>query len=144
MTDWEKLEHFKKAFGAWFEGKPGAESIDYRGSTLESRRWTAGKSDLDILVIGSGIPGDVKIEGILLIEELNSRFGLALHRVPLLHPTPLYIDSPGRRFLAQVAPTAQAFTDPIRSFMKTIPPPLTHEMWWQVVRQLPPGLQQFL
>ena len=50
--------------------------VEYFGSTENCRRWRKGKSDLDIFVYGDNIPLEVKVEGVLLVRDLNYELNL--------------------------------------------------------------------
>jgi predicted nucleotidyltransferase len=138
------IRMFKLLFEEKMLSQPGVEKISYLGSTEREFDWVPGESDLDILVYGSAIPGDVKRYGILLIRDLNFELNLRLEDVPLEHPTPAYIDSPARTMLTLFAPALRGFTEPIRQLFKKYPPPLTHREFWELVENLPPPLTQLL
>jgi hypothetical protein len=118
------------------------EEVRYLGSTEREFDWVPGESDLDMLVYGSAIPGEVERYGVLLIRDLNFELNLKLEDVPLKHPTPAYIDSPARTMLTLFAPSLRGFTKPIRQLFKKYPPLLTHRQFWEVVENLPSTLTQ--
>ena len=136
VTDGERIEAFKRRYEKEVAGFPNVQGLEFLGSCLESWRWRAGKSDLDIIVYGNGIQPSTKIECVLLIQRLNSELGLCLENVSVMHPTPFFIDSPLRRAARQAIPHMQEFTEPLRGFIKRFGTPLTYAGLWAAVHEM--------
>lgn len=95
--DREKFNKFKEIYGDGMLAREGMCQVLYLGTTRELkwqdgqlRVWEAGRADLGIKVCGHGvIPGEVKIDGVLLTEKLTYELNLRLEDVPLQHWTPI-------------------------------------------------------
>jgi hypothetical protein len=167
ISDKDKIEKFREEYSEEMLKKEGVFSkIVYLGTTKgpyweagKLKEWKAGESDLDIKVYGNGIiPVRWKIEGVLLIKELNDKLDLRLENVPLEHWTPFYIDDSlcappllpiSRRALDQLAmeEIGRKFTEVIRGYNKQIiekfGPLVTHKDLWALVKweqALPPPI----
>ena len=77
------LRRFKLMYEGDMLRQPGVGCVAYFGPTLREVDWKPGKSDLDVIVYGLGIPGEVKRYGILLIRNLNFELGMRLENVPV-------------------------------------------------------------
>jgi len=130
-----EIELFKKKYKDIMEEK--GLKVEYFGSTKDCRRWRKGESDLDIFVYRNNIPLEVKVEGVLLVRELNYELNLELENVPFQHWTPIYIDSPGRLILKVISEEGiiRYFTESLRDVMKgsSIQWPITYSEWWDIV-----------
>jgi len=148
-TDKNDIEGFKDMYRKEMLRRRGICKVEYFGSTKDSWRWEAGKSDLDIKVYGDDISGEVKIEGVLLVEELNYKFNLYVEDLPLQHWTPIYIDnSPAppplpplsRRQLDRLLEDelVRSFTEALRELAKMtavkVGWPLTYKDWWNIAK----------
>ncbi len=130
------IESFKKKYEREIS-KLGLR-VEYLGSTKETHRWKRGKSDLDIIVYGNNISLDIKVYGILLIRDLNYEEDLGLEDVPFYHWTPIYVDSPYKYKLREIAEEGliRQFTESIRAVTKRTTKewwPFKYRDWWNCV-----------
>jgi hypothetical protein len=159
LDDKAKISIFRETYSREMLAKAGISEVVYLGTTKEPKwengkwkEWTPGKSDLDIKVYGEGIiPGNVKIEGVLLVERLNYELNLMLEDTPLQHWTPIYIDdSPcpppllplPRRLIDRLSEEemGKKFTESLRmhfkSFIRENGWPMKHKHWWMLARTM--------
>jgi hypothetical protein len=61
MTDRQRIEAFKKQYEKKVYSCLNVRGVEFLGSCLDSWCWQVGKSDLDIIIYGVGIPGSTKI-----------------------------------------------------------------------------------
>ncbi|RLF82185.1 hypothetical protein DRN48_09345 [Thermococci archaeon] len=133
-----EIEVFKMKYKNVMERK--GLRVEYFGSTKDSAKWKKGKSDLDIFVYGDNIPLEVKVEGVLLVRDLNYELELELQNVPFQHWTPIYIDSQGRLMLKEISEEEiiRRFTESVRSVIKELSKvwwPITYQKWWDCVER---------
>ena len=139
ITVIESVEIFKDKYMKIMAEKRGVNRVEYFGSTQESQRWKKGESDLDIYILGDNISVDVKVQGVLLIRNLNYELSLDLDNVPFQHWTPIYIDSTHRRYLKELTEDQliKQHIRELRSFAKNFTTkglwPITYSEWWNLV-----------
>ena len=139
----EILERFMREFKERTEKLPNVERVEFFGS-ITTPNWKLGESDVDVIVYGNNIPGATKREIVLILRELNQKYGLQLENVRCCHPTPFFLDSAmrkqqfkemmrghsvvielGRTFCKQYGPTCGfiwAIEDGLKEFENRLPP----------------------
>lgn len=143
MTNKKNIDSFMKEFTEKVEEIPSVDIVEFFGS-IHTSKWQTGKSDVDVIVHGNNIPAEIKMEIVLKLRGLNTKYGLQLEMARCCHPTPFFLDDLqrtiafknmmnghshiveiGRQLLKQSAPTygeIWAMEDSIKIIENFLPP----------------------